>query len=68
MTVLSRAYITRNPPLPLFGRAQADVLECENCPIVKDVLSSSTYSMANWALRHSGTYVGADPAGRLLVE
>jgi hypothetical protein len=55
MTVLSRAYITCNPLVPLFGRAQVVVLECENCPMVKDVLSSSTYSMANWALIHSGT-------------
>src|SRR5919106_3964742 len=39
MTVLSGAYITSNPCTPLFGGVQADVLECLNCPIVKDVLT-----------------------------
>jgi hypothetical protein len=38
MTVLSRAYLARNPFSTVFGRAQADVLECLNCPIVNDVL------------------------------
>ena len=68
MTDLSGAYITWTGHLRLFGGVQADMLECVNCPIVEDVLTSTAYSMANWALRHSGTYVGADPAGRLLVE
>lgn len=62
MTVLSRAFTARNLFLPLFGRAQAPVLECENCPIVKDVLSSTAYSsMTNWALRHSGTTLVPTP-------
>ena len=67
MTVLSGAYITPNPRVPLFGRPQVVVLECLNCPIVKDVLSGTAYSMAYWALRHCGTTL-VPAAERLLVE
>jgi hypothetical protein len=67
MTVLSGAYIAPNPRVPLFGRAQVVVLECLNCPIVKDVLSSTAYSMAYRALRHCGTKK-VPTAERLLVE
>jgi len=64
MTVLSGAYITRNPRVPLFGGAQAVVLECLNCPIVKDVLTVDDV-LGSERLRHN---VGADPSERLLVE
>src|SRR5690348_2308121 len=37
MTVLSGPYITRNRCLPMFGRPDVRVLECLNCPVVKDV-------------------------------
>ena len=67
MTVLSGAYITWNPRVPLFGRALVVVLECLNCLLVKDVLSSTAYSMAYWALRHCGTTL-VPAAERLLVE
>jgi hypothetical protein len=63
MTVLSGAYITSIPSLPLFGGAQGDVLECLNCPIVKDVLTVEAYR----ALRNCGTTL-VPTAGRLLVE
>jgi len=67
MTDLSGAYITRNQRFPLFGRALVVVLECLNCPIVKDVLSSTAYSGTYWALRHCGTTL-VPAAERLLVE
>ena len=67
MTVLSGAYITSNRHFSMFGTALVVVLECLNCPIVKDVLSSTAYSMAYWALRHCGTTL-VPAAERLLVE
>ncbi|GGR90489.1 hypothetical protein GCM10010220_48640 [Streptomyces parvulus] len=67
MTVLRGAYITCNPRVPLFGRALVAVLECQNYPMVEDVLGSSPYSMTDWVLRHSGT-TQVPTAERLLVE
>ncbi|WP_146228996.1 hypothetical protein [Streptomyces sp. NWU339] len=40
LTVLSAAYITPEPLRPLFGRGLVGMLECLNCPLVKDALSS----------------------------
>ena len=40
LPLLSAAYITPEPPRPLFGRALLGMLECLNCPLVKDALSS----------------------------
>src|SRR5581483_3858849 len=39
MTVLSGPYKSITAGFPLFGRALVRVLECLNCPIVKDVLN-----------------------------
>ena len=61
MTVLSRASGVRNPRFRVFGIAQVDVLECLNCPVVKDV---QVWDRALETPRHD---VGA-VAERLLVE
>lgn len=67
LTVLSGVYITSNQLFPMFGGALVVVLECLNCPIVKDVLSSTAYSVTYGALRHCGTTL-VPAAERLLVE
>ena len=43
------------------------MLECQNCPLAEDVLVGNAYSkaMGSETQRHD---LGADPAGRLLVE
>lgn len=40
LTVLSAVCITPEPLRPLFGRALVGMLECLDCPLVKDTLSS----------------------------
>ena len=61
MTVLSVAFSQRNDRFRVFGIAQADVLECLNCPVVKNVL------VLDRALETPRHDVGA-VAERLLVE
>lgn len=65
MTVLSGAYIAMDLRIPTFGRAKADVLECLNCLIVKDVPLWRVFDLP--ALRDCGTTL-VPSAERLLVE
>jgi hypothetical protein len=61
MTVLSGAFSLWNAHFRVFGIAQTDVLECLNCPVVKDV------QVRDRALETPRHDVGA-VAERLLVE
>jgi hypothetical protein len=67
MTVLSGAYKCGRGRFQLFGRPHVRVLECLNCPIVKDVLSDADVVAGAEGLRHCGT-TKVPTAERLLVE
>jgi hypothetical protein len=55
MTVLSRPYKSVLHLFPLFGRPQAGVLECLNCPMVKDVLRSTDVVTGAQGMKTRGT-------------